>query len=57
MAKDVIHTRATKSFWSGRVTALCGATAEAGQYETLWFSSPTCPACKRIKKQTKKAGG
>ena len=56
MGKDVVHATEKKSFWSGRITALCGLTAEAGTYTTLWFSSgPTCPSCKRIKKQRKQA--
>jgi hypothetical protein len=49
----VIHRTAKKSFWSGRITALCGATEEAGQYETTkWrltkLPGQPCPACELI---------
>lgn len=50
----VVHETAKKSWWSGRITALCGATAEAGTYETDTFRlfalpGPKCPDCQRIK--------
>ncbi|HJQ48293.1 MAG TPA: hypothetical protein VJ870_18520 [Amycolatopsis sp.] len=51
---ELVHEIAKKSWWSGRITALCGATAEAGTYETsTWrlFGLPgkKCPACKAVK--------
>lgn len=52
----VVHETARKSWWSGRITALCGATAEAGEYETsTWtlFGLPgtKCPVCQHIKRE------
>lgn len=49
----VVHATAKKSWWNGRITALCGATAEAGAYETdTWrvfpLPGPRCPACGAI---------
>lgn len=43
----MIHKVATKSWWSGRVTAPCGASAEGGTWErTGWLTSgPRCPIC------------
>ncbi|WP_216209164.1 hypothetical protein [Amycolatopsis aidingensis] len=55
--EQVIHVKAKKSWWNGRVTALCGWTAEAGEYETdTWYpfgfwSGRKCPACQRIKRE------
>ena len=56
MAKDMWHMRASKSWWNGTVTSLCGITTD--NYDTRWslFSSPTCPDCKAIQKAQKKAG-
>jgi hypothetical protein len=58
MAKNtsVVHRIAKKSWWSGRVTALCGHTAEAGKYQTsTWtlfgLSGPQCPACEAIHRE------
>jgi hypothetical protein len=53
VARQVKHIKATKSWWSGRITALCGWTREPGDYERVgWFSSlPVCPDCKRIEKK------
>ncbi|GAB3479600.1 hypothetical protein [Amycolatopsis cihanbeyliensis] len=53
---QVIHVTAKRSWWNGKVTALCGQTAEAGDYETdTWRlfgfrSGKPCPACQRIKR-------
>ncbi|QRP47230.1 hypothetical protein [Amycolatopsis sp. FDAARGOS 1241] len=49
----LVHRIAKKSWWSGRITALCGATEEAGNYETsTWrlFKLPgqPCPVCEQI---------
>jgi hypothetical protein len=57
--KDIIHTTAKRSWWDGRITAVCGATAESGDYQTdTWtlfgFSGPRCPACQRIDRDGKK---
>lgn len=51
----VVHVIAKRSLWSGRVTALCGVTAEAGTYETdTWrlfkLKGPRCPVCEAMKK-------
>lgn len=44
MAKNnLIHTKASSSWWNDTVTALCGATFHKSQVERVWFSSPTCP--------------
>lgn len=52
----VVHETAKRSWWSGRITALCGATAEAGEYQTsTWtvfgLSGPKCPACQALAKK------
>jgi hypothetical protein len=54
--KSLVHRIAKKSWWSGRITALCGHTAEAGTYETsTWrlFGLPgmKCPACEAIHRE------
>lgn len=50
--QPVFHFKAKKSWWSGRLTALCGKTWEAGQYQRRgWFESGRdCPDCVRIAK-------
>lgn len=52
MPEDLIHRTSRRSWWSGRATALCGETAEWGQYETLWLLAwgPRCAECDRIAK-------
>lgn len=57
--EPLVHVQAHKSWWSGRVTALCGATEEAGRYQTdTWRLFPLpgkhCPTCDRIKKEGKR---
>ncbi|MEU3272547.1 hypothetical protein ABZ639_17035 [Saccharomonospora sp. NPDC006951] len=57
--QGIKHRMAKKSWWSGRVTALCGHTAEAGEYETsTWRLFPLpgtwCPACERILKERRR---
>jgi len=48
--KDVVH-QGKRSWWSGKVTTLCGLTFdESCDEEPGWFVSVTCPACKRIKR-------
>lgn len=54
--KPLVHITAKKSWWNGRITALCGATEEYGNYQTdTWrlFKLPgrPCPSCERIKKE------
>lgn len=52
---EVQHATAKKSWGSGRITALCGATAEAGEYHRAPFvGKQTCPACIRIVKERNK---
>ncbi len=51
---NVIHLTKSRSWWTGRITALCGATEQAGRYETdTWRLIPLrgqrCPACQQIK--------
>lgn len=54
MGKHVVHAVTKKSWWSGRVTALCGRVTEAGDVERKWFATAaTCPDCRRIEKQHK----
>lgn len=48
-----VHATKSRSWWTGRITALCGATEVAGQYETDTFRifplpGPRCPACQAI---------
>jgi hypothetical protein len=49
MAKYVVH-EGKKSWWSGKVTTLCGAVFTSGNNEYKRFSSVSCPACKAAKK-------
>lgn len=49
-----VHETKSRSLWSGEITALCGAKAKAGTYQTdTWrlfgLSGPKCPACQKIK--------
>ncbi|PXY23716.1 hypothetical protein BAY59_29180 [Prauserella coralliicola] len=53
--KGLVHITAKKSWWSGRIYALCGATAEQGNYVTdTWrltkLPGRPCPACQQVKK-------
>lgn len=45
------HFIAERSIWTGRVTALCGFTAEYGDYELFYLFpvGPLCPECRRIR--------
>ncbi|PXY17883.1 hypothetical protein [Prauserella muralis] len=57
--QGVVHLTARKSWWSGQIWALCGATQTAGNYVTdTWrlFGLPgrKCPACERIKREGKR---
>ncbi|WP_165436215.1 hypothetical protein [Amycolatopsis suaedae] len=46
-----------RSWWSGDLTTLCGLRIPSRDVKgKAWFSGPTCPACKRVKKQQKKGG-
>ncbi len=50
------HVVAERSHWSGRVTALCGDTAEPGEYNPYWFRplfANWCPTCRRLEKRGK----
>lgn len=40
----LVHLQATKSWWSGRVTSLCGQVWEPGTYDRK-KSGPRCPVC------------
>ena len=46
-SKPLVH-RGTKSWWSGRVTTLCGLVMEPGESESPWFTNPKCPTCEAI---------
>lgn len=51
------HQMEKRSWWNGEVTALCGYRAPRGSYETGGLlTGVTCPACKRLKKDSKKGG-
>lgn len=57
--QQLVHIQAKKSWWSGRITALCGATEEPGRYQTdTWRLFPlpgkACPSCERIDKEGKR---
>lgn len=48
MGKQVIH-EGRKSWWNGTVRTLCGLVLEHPQ--KLWFISPNCPTCKRLRRE------
>ncbi|MGO1056932.1 hypothetical protein [Crossiella sp. CA198] len=55
MSNWTIHIEATRSWWNGSSTTLCGLTIT--KVETSgWFLSVTCPACKAAKKANRKGG-
>ncbi|MDT7723454.1 MAG: hypothetical protein QOI21_30 [Actinomycetota bacterium] len=46
------HITAERSYWSGSITALCGFTAESGEYTSVYFGLsflPRCQTCQRLK--------
>lgn len=51
----VIHIKAKRKFWSGEITALCGAVSPRGTYDTsvigVFFRGERCSDCDRIAKQ------
>ncbi|TCP56973.1 hypothetical protein EV191_101923 [Tamaricihabitans halophyticus] len=55
MADDYIHTEARRSWLSDTVTALCGVKYPASRTERVWitWNGPTCPRCRRIKKENR----
>lgn len=55
MAKQEVHTEASRSWWSGTVTALCGRTYDTRDTHRTWgFASVSCKACKRIAKEQRR---
>lgn len=53
-AEPDAHIEESYSYWSGQITALCGATAESGGYATSVFNfpfAPRCPECVRLSKR------
>ncbi len=60
MAKDpsqVVHIQASRSWWHGTRTALCGYTDRAANTDVahvLGLSGPRCRECDRIKRDRKK---
>lgn len=54
MAKpDVIHVKATSSWWDGSSTMLCGLKIQKFQGVSRLFNSVTCPTCKSLYKNGK----
>lgn len=53
----VIHIKAKRKFWSGEITALCGAVSPRGTYDTsvlgVFFRGERCSDCDRIHRQQK----
>ncbi|MET7990523.1 hypothetical protein ABZU76_06395 [Amycolatopsis sp. NPDC005232] len=47
-SKPFVH-RGSKSWWSGKVTTLCGLVFEPGEAKSSWFTGPACPACEAIR--------
>ncbi|PFG51073.1 hypothetical protein ATK36_6346 [Amycolatopsis sulphurea] len=48
--RGLLHVTAECSLWSGRITAVCGVSAEAGGYEVfhVFGFGPRCPDCRRL---------
>lgn len=53
MNDDVMHIEASRSWWDGSATTLCGITIP--KPNTIWFawlsSKPTCPTCESAHKR------
>ncbi|TWE27393.1 hypothetical protein FHX69_0013 [Prauserella muralis] len=51
MDESVIHLLAYHSWWDGHVVGLCGAAAQAGQWEWVWISwgEKRCQECERVR--------
>jgi hypothetical protein len=49
MAKDYVHI-GKRSWWSGKVTTLCGLTFASDNNTQQMFAWNLCPTCKRIRK-------
>ncbi|WP_018686346.1 hypothetical protein [Actinokineospora enzanensis] len=50
MSAYIVHTGRRK-WWDGRVITLCGLVIPKMEAERCWFSAPTCPTCKELKKR------
>lgn len=51
MANPTMHLEATRSWWNGTSTTLCGLTITKVTKSGYWwtFTAVTCPACTAIK--------
>ncbi|MGO1055711.1 hypothetical protein [Crossiella sp. CA198] len=56
MSNWTIHIEATRSWWNGSSTTLCGLTITKVEVSGGWWVSVTCPACKAAKKAQRKGG-
>ncbi|MBB3662451.1 hypothetical protein FB384_001355 [Prauserella sediminis] len=48
---SVIHRKAYRSWWDGRIVGLCGAVSQAGEWEYVWvrwWGEERCLECERI---------
>jgi hypothetical protein len=52
MAKEILHEEASRSWWHGTSTTLCGVTL-SNVYTAGWFQSVNCPGCKAAKRAAK----
>lgn len=51
MVETMIHKKAYHSWWDGHIVALCGAVAQAGEWEhawIVWWGEPVCQECVRL---------
>jgi len=46
----VVHVTAGRSPRTGRITALCGHTAEAGEYHAVYIAAPFRPKCRECQR-------
>lgn len=48
MASTSVVHRGKKSWWSGKVTTLCGLVLEPSEARSPWFTNPKCPTCEAV---------
>ncbi|WP_328645545.1 hypothetical protein OHS58_37375 [Amycolatopsis sp. NBC_00348] len=50
MASTPVLHRGRRSWWSGKVTTLCGLVLEPGEGSSPWFwwFTPKCPGCEAV---------
>ncbi|WP_206793194.1 hypothetical protein [Amycolatopsis sp. MtRt-6] len=53
-SKPLVH-RGSRSWWSGRITTLCGLVLEPGEARSPWFwiFTAKCPGCEAVHQLTK----